>query len=205
MKLLTLDQLLDLLDLYRHSELHIHHTWEPEHKDFKGDNHLALQQGMKNYHVNMNGWDDIAQHATLFPDGKLMTGRAFNSRPASIKGVNGTETNIPFMVEMIGNFDIGHDKLEGEQRESIISLARYFDSKGRYIRFHRENSVKTCPGTGIDKEKFMEEVRKQGMDKEIAQDLLDLLGKLWHTVKSKEERDRYHRIANEIRKVAGIK
>jgi hypothetical protein len=41
----------------------------------------------------------------------------------------------------------------------LLKLAKYFDDKGKYIRFHRENSPKTCPGTSIDKDIFISEVR----------------------------------------------
>ncbi len=154
-KLLTVEQLIDILKKYNHKELHVHHTWKPEHKDFKGNNYRSLQNGMRNYHKNNLGWVDIGQHVTLFPDGKFLTGRDFGRTPASIKGYN----TGGFAVEMLGNFDKGHDNFDGKQKESIIKLAKWFDSKGRYIRFHRENSGKTCPGSGISKSKFMAEVR----------------------------------------------
>lgn len=98
-------------------------SWKPEHKDFNGSNHLALQQGMYNYHVN--GWSDIGQHVTLTPDGKWVTGRPFNIAPASIKGWN----TGAFAVEMIGNFDIEHDKFEGKQKESMLKFTKYFIDK----------------------------------------------------------------------------
>lgn len=158
-RIITIEELLMQLQKYNHRELHVHHTWRPEHSNFDGKNGIDLQQNMRNYHVNTNGWDDIAQHVTLLPDGKFVTGRAFSSQPASIKGYNGSNGSYPFMVEMLGNFDVGHDKLEGPQKESILRLAKYFDDRGKYIRFHRENAAKSCPGTGIDKAKFMAEVK----------------------------------------------
>lgn len=154
-KKLTVDQLINLLKKYNHKELHVHHTWKPRHSNFNGRNHQVLQNGMRNYHVNTNGWQDIAQHVTLYPDGTFLTGRDFNTTPASIRGYN----TGAFMVEMIGNFDKGNDKLEGKQEASIVKLAQYFDSRGKYIRFHRENASKSCPGTGISKTEFMAKVK----------------------------------------------
>lgn len=162
-EIITIDELLKRLDKYSHKELHIHHTYSPSHKDFNGSNGIALQQAMKNYHVNTRHWQDIAQHVTLLPNGLFVTGRDFAKTPASITGHN----TGGFAVEMLGNFDIGHDKLQGEQRESIIKLAKYFDDKKRYIRFHRENSPKTCPGTSINKAEFMAEVKQYGLIKKI--------------------------------------
>ena len=165
---LTIDELLKELDKYNHTELHVHHTYIPNHSHFKGNNHVRLQDGMRNFHVNTNGWNDIAQHVTLFPDGTFLTGRNFASQPVSIKGKNGSGGKYPFAVEMIGNFDIGNDTFEGKQKESMLKLAKYFDDKKNYVRFHRENASKTCPGTGIDKGVFMKEAREIGKVKMVS-------------------------------------
>lgn len=121
---------------------------------------------MRNTHKR-NGWGDIAQHVTLFPDGKFMLGRGFSKTPVSIKGYN----TGAFACEMVGNFDrqgdkgasynsLGYDKFEGKQREAMLKLAHYFDVKRKkYVRFHRENASKTCPGTSIDKNVFMNDAR----------------------------------------------
>lgn len=160
---LTAAELIQILKKYNHTELHVHHTWKPNHQNFNGVNHVDIQDGMKNYHVNTNGWNDIAQHVTLFPDGNFLTGRDFGSQPISIKGYNGHDNKIPFACEMVGDFDIGEDKLEGKQLDSILKLAKFFDDQGKYIRFHRENAPwKSCPGTGIDKTEFMQDVRNYG-------------------------------------------
>ena len=74
--------------------------------------------------------------------------------PASITGYN----TGAFACEMLGNFDIGYDVLKGFQKASILRLCKYFNDKGQYVRFHRENSSKTCPGTSINKNDFMKEV-----------------------------------------------
>lgn len=164
MKIITLNELIIELGKYNKKELHVHHTWKPAHSGFDGNNHMALQNAMRNYHINSNGWNDIAQHITIFPDGVIVTGRDFNRAPISISGYN----TDAFTVELIGNFDNpgtgsfnnqGYDKLDGKQLDVLLQLARYFDDRGKYIRFHRENSGKTCPGTSIDKWEFMTMVR----------------------------------------------
>lgn len=150
-RILNTEQLLKELDKYKFKQLHIHHTWKPENKDFKGNNHIAMQQGMYNYHTKNLGWQNIGQHVTLFPDGKWVTGRPFNITPASIKGWN----TGAFAVEMVGNFDIGNDKLKGNQLNSILQLMKYFINKygENSIKFHREGPgvTKTCPGTSLNK------------------------------------------------------
>ena len=66
----------------------LHHTYSPSYKDFNGSNHAALQSGMKSYHVKSRGFSDIAQHFTIFPDGKVMTGRSLDRAAAGIIGCN---------------------------------------------------------------------------------------------------------------------
>lgn len=159
---LQVEKLIEILDKYAHVEIHIHHTYRPNHKNFTGSNHQDLQDGMRNYHKNTLKWSDIAQHVTLFPDGLFLTGRGFSKTPASIKGKNGSKNAVPFMVEMVGNFDKGNDRLEGKQKEAILKLAKYFQDKGRSIVFHNEHSYKSCPGSSIDKEVFLKEVSEVG-------------------------------------------
>lgn len=164
-RILNTEQLLKELEKYKFKQLHIHHTWKPEHKDFKGDNHIRMQQGMYNYHVNTNKWQDIGQHLSLFPDGKWVTGRPFNIAPASIKGWN----TGALAVEMIGNFDTGHDILKGEQLHQILLLIKYFIDKygEQSIKFHREGPgvTKTCPGTSLNKDKLIQDAKNLEVEK----------------------------------------
>lgn len=178
MKIISIDELFRMLDRHDHAELHIHHTWKPTHKQFTGSNHIRIQQNMKAHHIRPSssggsGFSDIAQHISIFPDGKIVTGRNFANSPASITGFNIIRNKPSFCVELIGNFDVegastssannlGYDKLEGEQLDSIVKLARYFHIKNKYIRFHNENSSKTCPGNGISKGWFMNLIKGEG-------------------------------------------
>lgn len=155
-EIITVDELIKRLGKYNHKELHIHHTWRPNYEIYASrPDGVYWNQAMTNFHINAKGWSDIAQHVTLLPDGRFATGRNFGMNPASITGYN----TGAFAVEMIGDFDTGNDVLEGKQRESIIGLAKFFDSRGKYVRFHRENAAKTCPGTSINKVEFMNEVK----------------------------------------------
>ncbi|WP_053956540.1 S-layer homology domain-containing protein [Inediibacterium massiliense] len=161
-KIVTIEELIKMLNNYSFKQLHIHHTYKPDHSNFNGNNHIELQEAMYRYHTETKKWSDIAQHVTLAPDGKLITGRDFNVSPASIAGWN----KGAFAVEMIGNFDVGKEKLEGEQKKSILMLSKYFADRFGYdcIKFHREGPfvTKTCPGNSIDKKLFLEEVKNMG-------------------------------------------
>ncbi|WP_206186510.1 N-acetylmuramoyl-L-alanine amidase [Thermoflavimicrobium daqui] len=146
--------------LAKHPEVHVHGTWQPDFADFTGTNHLELQDAMKKFHTIDRGWDDIAQHITIFPDGKIVTGRDINNPPASAVGYNDPDDDHvhPFMFEMVGNFDIGHDKLDGVQLDTALRICRFFHIKqGAVIKFHNEmTDKKTCPGSGVDKAWFVD-------------------------------------------------
>jgi hypothetical protein len=158
-EIIDIEELLKRLDNYNHKELHVHHTYKPNHSSFNGSNGISLQEAMRDFHVKVNGWSDIGQHVTLLPNGLFVTGRDFGKTPASISGYN----TGAFACETMGNFDVGNDILQGEQKNSLLKLAKYFNDKSKYIRFHRENAPKTCPGISIDKEAFMNEVKSFGV------------------------------------------
>ena len=140
-----------------------HHTYSPSYSMFNGSNHFALQQGMKNYHVSNNGWSDIGQHFTTFPDGTIMTGRSMESTPACILGQNAHAV----CIESLGNFDAGKDAMTAAQRETIIRMTAKLCSRFNLpvntnsVVYHhwfdlstgqRNNGTKnnkTCPGTAF--------------------------------------------------------
>lgn len=100
-----------------------HHTFSPDYKLFKGNNHFELQKGMKNHHVHSNGWKDIGQHFTIFPDGMIMTGRDLESSPACIYNQNANS----ICIENLGNFDA--DQMTPEQRNAIVKVTAKICSK----------------------------------------------------------------------------
>lgn len=140
-----------------------HHTYSPYYSHFNGSNHFSLQLGMKNYHVNHNGWGDIGQHFTTFPDGSILSGRSLERSPACIAGQNSNS----ICIEHLGNFDIGKDNMTAAHRDCILRLTgilckrfglqvnsnsivyhHWFDlSTGQRNNGTRNN--KSCPGTNF--------------------------------------------------------
>lgn len=135
--------------------IQIHHTWKPRKTDYVGESTIY---GMWKYHTQTRGWGDIGQHFSVAPDGLLWDGRALEMDPAGIIGYN----KGGLMFEIIGNFDIGEETLEGVQLEAVIHavrvLMKQYNLELKDIVFHREHSPKTCPGTGISKEWFLNQV-----------------------------------------------
>lgn len=140
-----------------------HHTYSPNYHLFKGNNHFELQKGMKNYHVYNNGWMDIGQHFTIFPDGEIVTGRSLENTPACIYGNNSNS----ICIENLGNFDTGGDVMNPEQAEAILKVTAAICKKynipvnaSKIVYHHwfnlstgeRNNGTKnnkTCPGTNF--------------------------------------------------------
>lgn len=140
-----------------------HHTYIPSYIHFNGSNHFERQLAMKSFHIAENGWADIGQHFTIFPDGIVLTGRSLESVPAGIKGQNADA----ICIENFGNFDIGGDSMNDTQKTSIIAitaaLCRKFNLpvNSESIVYHHWFSLingarnngsgnnKTCPGTNF--------------------------------------------------------
>lgn len=140
-----------------------HHTYSPSYQHFNGSNHFERQKAMRDYHVNHNGWSDIAQHFTTFPDGTILTGRSPEVIPAGIKGQNATG----ICIEHFGNFDTGKDQMAPAHRDTIVAitaiLLRKFSLQvnNRTVIYHHWYNLttgerndgtrnnKSCPGSAF--------------------------------------------------------
>ena len=71
---------------------------------------------MRNHHIGNNGWADIGQHFSVFPDGAVVTGRPLNRTPACIYHANAGGV----CFENVGAFDAGRDQMPAAQRDSIL-------------------------------------------------------------------------------------
>jgi hypothetical protein len=165
-KKVSLEQFAGILERFEFTRainaVHMHHTWRPNHQQFKGHDSIVA---MWRYHTEHNGWSDIAQHITIDPQGEIWLGRNWNMSPASATGHNGNAKAGPFMFEMIGDFDAGQDRFEGAQRDTALSVIamvqRLFDLAPGSLKFHSAMSDKSCPGSAIDYQQTLEGVRQQ--------------------------------------------
>jgi LysM repeat protein len=145
-----------------------HHTWLPSYKQFNGSNHFQLLKGMENFHVKQRKWKNIAQNITTFPDGKIAISRPLNIAP---EGSIGSRANsVGIAIENVGNFDLGHDVMTKEQKETIVYITallsikfgltpsidsityhHWWDMKTgqRVLNNSAGHAVKSCPGTGF--------------------------------------------------------
>ena len=156
---------------YNYNGIQIHHTYSPSYANFYKANgthedELTRQRNMKSYHVNTNGWDDIAQHFTIFPNGAIVTGRSLSNTTAI--GIRGWNYN-KICIEIYGNFDKGGDVMTNEQKQAVIAVYgelckkfnitpsvstlrchAWFTASGTYLGdYSSSRSAKTCPGTNF--------------------------------------------------------
>ena len=156
---------------YKYTGLQVHHTWMPDYSCFykadgKHEDELTRQYNTQQYHKKTNGWGDIAQHFTIFPNGAIVTGRKLSNTTAiGIKGWNSNK----ICIEIYGNFDKGKDVMTKEQKEAVITVYgelckkfkitpsistirchAWFTSGGTYLGdYNKSKSAKTCPGTNF--------------------------------------------------------
>ena len=156
---------------YKYTGLQVHHTWMPDYSCFykangKHEDELTRQYNTQQYHKKTNGWGDIAQHFTIFPNGAIVTGRKLSNTTAiGIKGWNSNK----ICIEIYGNFDKGKDVMTAEQKEAVITVYgelckkfkitpsistirchAWFTAGGTYLGdYNKSKSAKTCPGTNF--------------------------------------------------------
>lgn len=140
-----------------------HHTYLPSYKQWTGNNHFEIQKGMQNTHKNVNGWMDIGQHISIFPDGMVVTGRSFEFSPAGIYGNNANA----FCIENVGDFDKENDQMNPAQKDAIVKVTATLCKKfglaintdsivyhhwfnlATGVRNNGSGNNKSCPGTNF--------------------------------------------------------
>jgi hypothetical protein len=154
----------------RISEVHLHHTWRPTRRQYHDlaasigpqEAGLLLVQSMWRHHVKERGFANIAQQLTIDPVGGLWLGRPWNERPASAVGFNGSLKRGPFMIEVIGDFDLYAERFDGEQRAAAINVIRAINAAchlpSSALTFHNEMAAKSCPGSSVDKRALIAEI-----------------------------------------------
>jgi hypothetical protein len=174
---LTLEQFADALRDFRFTRavtaVHMHHTWRPRQGEYAG---VRTIDSMWRHHTQANGWNDIAQHLSIAPDGTIWTGRDWNRTPASASG----HSAGAFMFETVGNFDVGQERLTGAQREAVIGVIALVQLRcglpAESLRFHRDfTNAKSCPGSGIVYAEVLAEVRAARA--RLSQELLVVAGR----------------------------
>jgi len=147
----------DLMTSHTIDRLTIHHAGTQS-----GTTGPTQFRGWQNWHMDGQGWGDIAYHLLIGIDGTVYQGR-----DPAYEGDTGTtyDTTGHFLVVVEGNFD--HEEPTRAQVESLVSVlaaaSEEYEVSPSTISGHRDHAATTCPGTHlhamIDSGALQEEVQ----------------------------------------------
>jgi len=135
-------------------EIVLHHTYDPDHATWRGDEGAAgILQYWKDS-TEEKGWrHHLGGHLLVAPEGKVYL--PFGDLAEPLNANSNPDINAHgIAIETVGNFDTGHDSLEGAQKHAVLALLaglllRFKLTKDRLF-FHRSfENYKSCPGTGL--------------------------------------------------------
>ena len=142
----------------------VHHTGTPDLSQRPKGWTIQHMRNLADYYGNKLKWS-AGPH--LFTD----EDQIFGLSPLTRRGVHAVSFNAKSIgLEMLGNYD--REDPDGERgkqvlRTSILAVAAILAKLGKpatsdTIHFHRDDprTLKTCPGTNIDKGWFIDEVSK---------------------------------------------
>lgn len=111
------------------------------------DGTAARVRGIQNYHMNSNGWNDIAYNWLVNADGDIYEGRGWGVRSAA-QGSN-YGNGAYYAICFLGNDRAGRDDVTDKGRKAIATLIKEAESKsGRKMRVrpHSDFNQTACPG-----------------------------------------------------------
>ena len=143
----------------------LHHTWEPSHADWTEDAGVRSMLAFWKARQKREGWKyPTGGHYVVGPDGTVWA--PFDDLSIPLNADSNLKINhVGVAIETVGNFDTGHDTLEGPQRHAVIGLmaglCHRFGLGVEQVMFHRDfTNEKTCPGTSLSRGTIRMEVQQ---------------------------------------------
>ncbi len=158
----------------------LHHTYRPNAAQYKG---ISTIEGIRNYHVNTNGWSDIGANAYAAPDGLVYNARplsaanyahALISRPWSqvpsdlVALANGDRQFLnksAFGIEVIGDFDVEPLSPMPKALDTglwvLAAVHKRYNIPVGNMFLHRDAAAKSCPGSKITRDWARAELKKR--------------------------------------------
>ena len=143
----------------------LHHTEAPDHAQWKGWTHIESMLEFWLKRQSDSGWSHpVGGHFVVAPDGQIWC--PFGDLAIPLNASSDQDANRHgIAIETVGNFDIGHDVLEGAQRHAMVGLTAYlvhrFSLSRDDIKFHRDYPAaqKSCPGSGLQRAPIQDAVQ----------------------------------------------
>lgn len=130
-------------------EAFLHHTAD-KHSTVVNLDHLAEQiahmQGIQNYHMDSNGWNDIGYHWVVYqPWNNVPGSRAFRGRPPSAVPAAQLGHNTGTLAICVVS---DNEPLKGDTEALILRLLSRYKHL-RTLGGHRDVTSTSCPGDSI--------------------------------------------------------
>jgi N-acetylmuramoyl-L-alanine amidase-like protein len=134
----------------------MHHTYDPDHATWAGD---ATADGILSYWKQQTtalGYTHpLGAHFIVSPSGKIYA--PFEDVSPQLSSNSDQHANeVGVSIEVVGNFDTGHDTFEGDQAHAALglfgALMNQYDIGADNFYFHRSFPAagKTCPGSSLN-------------------------------------------------------
>lgn len=132
------------------------------HHSLTKDGKVVDYDAIKRYHMEEKGWASIGYHWLIEQQGdKICT---IEGRPANTIGAHCEGQNNMIGICVVGNYDAGHDVLDGEKFEALVVLVKnlmaLYGLKSENVHRHHEYASKSCPGTGFPWVEFISRISK---------------------------------------------
>jgi len=120
----------------------VHHTASPV-SGYKG---AASVRGTQSYHMDGRGWNDIAYHFLVGPDGVIYRGR-----PQDVRGGHCPPNEGRLGVCIIGNYmnDTLDPRAEQSAKQLIAHLCGRYGMTSANVFPHKALRATACPGTDV--------------------------------------------------------
>ncbi|MBI3890693.1 MAG: N-acetylmuramoyl-L-alanine amidase [Candidatus Wallbacteria bacterium] len=120
----------------------VHHSSEPRASQYAG---ASTIRGIQRFHMFERGWNDIAYHYLIGPDGTI-----FEGRPERLNGSHSPANGNKLGICVLGNFNRGAESITPRARASLLRMLAYLAGKygisSRSIYGHCDFNSTDCPG-----------------------------------------------------------
>jgi N-acetylmuramoyl-L-alanine amidase CwlA len=138
----------------------VHHTWKPTKAQWSGQRSI---NGLKSYYES-KGWP-AGPHLFIADDGIWLFTDMYDVGIHAGVGNGTLKSGYSIGIEVVGNYDgkVWDGETEKNTIGAIKALTKKLNISEKMIKFHRDFSTKTCPGTAITKDWLINKLNDKPM------------------------------------------